>query len=217
MKNLKMIPMLLVLFLSFFVTTLSANDGKFIEAMRKNIDMIYKAQTAEEYQAAVNSFERIAGAEKQKWEPKYYAAFGYIMMAIREKDAAKKDSYLDMALQLVESGKKLAPGESELPALEGFAYMIKLTVDPATRGAKYAPIASKSYEQALQLNPDNPRALSLLAQMQYGSAQFFGSSTAEACNTLQQALAKFESYKAESPIAPQWGKAMTEDMKANCK
>jgi tetratricopeptide (TPR) repeat protein len=217
MKTLNIIP-ILILILVLMLTKLGlANDSKYVEAMQKNIQSIYDAQTIEQFQASVNTFERIGAAEKSKWEPQYYAAYGYIMMANKEKDGGRKDAYLDQAMPAIEKAKALAPNESELIALEGFAYMIRVTVDPAARGSQYAGLAMQTYQKALTINPENPRALALLAQMQYGTAQFFGSSTIEACGTLKSALDKFETYKAPNSLAPQWGKRMAEGLKENCK
>lgn len=194
-----------------------ANDGKYVEAMQKNITTVYTAQSIADLQAAVNTLERIAAAEKTKWEPYYYVSFGYIMMATRENDGAKKDNYLDLALASVEKGKELAPMESEIIALEGFVHMMRVTVDPASRGQQFSALAYKSFGKAVGLNENNPRALSLLAQMQFGTAEFFNSSTAEACGTLDKAIEKYASYKTENPLAPQWGKQMAEGLKAKCK
>ena len=48
---------------------------------------------------------------------------------------------------------------------------------------------------ALSLNPENPRALALIAQTQYGTAQFLGSPTTEACATNASALEKVATFK----------------------
>ena len=88
-----------------------ANDAKYLEAMSKNIVAVYKAHTIEELQNAVNAFDRIANAEKTKWEPLYYSAFGYVMMADREKDNAKKDNYLDLAASSVKKAKAINESE----------------------------------------------------------------------------------------------------------
>jgi tetratricopeptide (TPR) repeat protein len=194
-----------------------ANDGKYIQAMQTNIEAIYAAESIEALQRSVNSFERIAAAESSKWEPLYYAAFGYVIMGSRETDKEKKDLYLDQAMTVILKAKELAPSESEIFTMEGFAYTIRLTVDPATRGPKFGPLAMQTYEKALALNPENPRALSLMAQMQFGTAQFFGSSTKEACETGTIALQKFDTFKSDNPLAPQWGKKMTEEFKAKCQ
>lgn len=212
----RFIPLMVALTLGGIVQRTLANDGKFVAAMQKNIQAVYQAQTIEELQSSVNSFERIADAEKNRWEPLYYSAFGYIMMTTREADSEKKDAWLDLAIRAIEKAKALAPEESEIPALEGFAHMMRVTIDPASRGPQFAGLSIQSYNKALALNPENPRALALLAQMQYGTAQFFGSSTAEACATLKSALEKFETYKTENPLSPVWGKPMAEEMQKNC-
>lgn len=217
MKQLTIIPVLLAVLLFALVKSSFANDGRYIEAMRKNIDAVYKAETIEELQQSVNAFQRIADAEKTKWEPNYYAAFGNILMATKEKDGAKKDTYLDLAMEAIKKCKAIVPDESEVVALEGFAYMIRVTVDPASRGQQFAGLAMQAFAKAVSLNPENPRALSLLAQMQFGTAQFFASSTAEACATINSSLAKFETYKSGNALAPMWGKQMAEGLKAQCK
>lgn len=203
--------------LCMLVASVFANDAKYYEAMAKNIESIYKAQTIEELQASVNSLDRIANSEKTKWEPFYYASFGYVMMANRESESTKKDSYLDLAMTSLDKAKKLKEDESEILALEGFIYMIRVTVDPASRGQQYSGMSFQAYEKALVLNPENPRALGLLAQMKYGTAQFFKSSTEDACISADLALQKFSTYTSTNPLAPQWGKGMTERLLTNCK
>ena len=210
MKN--PIAILLVL----MVTTLTAQD-KYTETMLKNIESVYKAKTVAEHQDAANAFERIATAEKTRWEPYYYAAYSYIMMANVETENAKKDSYLDLATKDLDKAKTIRANDSEIIALEGFVYMIRVTVDPASRGQEYSGKAFRSFSTAVALNPENPRALALLAQMQYGTAQFFGNSTVEACGTVDRSLQKFETFKAESALTPQWGKQFAENLKSQCK
>ena len=217
MKQFTIIPILIAAFLIMIVKFGFANDNKYAETMQKNINIVYTAQTIEELQAVTNTFERIAAAEKTKWEPYYYASFGYVMMATREKDGSKKDAYLDLAFTAVNKAKEIVPNESEVIALEGFNYMIRLTVDPGSRGPQYSGLAMASFSKASALNPENPRALVFMAQMQYGTAQFFGSSTDEACTTLAKSLEKFSTFNSDNPLAPVWGKGVAEDMKQQCK
>ncbi len=205
-------------FLMIIPVTTWANEGKYFEQMGKQIQAVYTAKTLDEYQQAVNALDRIAAAEKTKWEPYYYSAFGNIMMAIREDEASKKDAYLDLALASVEKGKSISATESELVALEGFIHMIRVTVDPTSRGQQYAGLAMQTFGKALGMNPNNPRALSLMAQMQFGTAQFFNQQPTEACETTRKALSLFDSaVKSENPLAPQWGKEMTVGLIQNCK
>jgi tetratricopeptide (TPR) repeat protein len=215
MKHVNIIP-LLIAALAFLAVTVSAND-RYTEAMQKNIEVVYKAKSVEEIQAAVHAFERIGDAEKSKWEPFYYAAYGHLMIALRVDDPATKDKQLDRALETLEKASAVNPGESEIVALEGFIHMIRVSVDPASRGQQYSGLAMQTFGKAIAMDPENPRALVLMAQMQYGTAQFFGAPATEACGTLNKALEKFETYKSTNPLAPVWGKQIAKGMKAQCK
>jgi hypothetical protein len=208
----------IILFLAVALTVVAqADDSKYVEAMSKGIQAVYKAQSIEELQNAVNTFDRIANAEKTRWEPLYYSAFGYVLMADREKENSKKDNYLDLASTSIEKAKAIKENESEIIAMEAFIHLIRLNVDPASRGQKYSTLAMQSLEKSLQVNPENPRALMLKAQLQFGTARFFGSPTTQACGTVAEALEKYETYKSENPIAPRWGKEATEKLKLNCQ
>ena len=195
---------ILILF-SFCSTLLFAND-KYEQAMQTNIQAIYKAQTAEEMQQSINAFERIGAAEKNKWEPFYYASFGYIMMSIREEDGAKKDALLDKATEALGKASAIKADDSEIVALEGFVYMMRVTVDPAARGPQFSGLAMQTFGKALSLNPGTPRAMALMAQMELGTAQFFKAPVTNACEKAKKALAMFESHKSANALSPQWGR-----------
>jgi hypothetical protein len=194
-----------------------AQDSKYLSEMGKQIQTLYAAKTPDEYQAVINAFNRIASAEKTKWEPYYYSAFGNVMMANIETDKSKKDALLDVALTSIEQGKGIAPKESELVTLEGFIHMTRLNIDPLSRGQQYSGLSMQSFGKALALNPDNPRALGFMAQTQFGTTQFMRTSTQEACDRARLSLEKFATYKTDNPIAPQWGKGMVESLVSKCQ
>jgi hypothetical protein len=78
-------------------------------------------------------------------------------------------------------------------------------------------MAMQAFSKAVALNPNNPRALSLLAQMQFGTAQFFKQTPTDACTTARKAATLFESTQvSENPLAPTWGKEMNQGLLANC-
>ncbi len=208
---------LILTFCTFGSLAATANDDKYIEVMKKNIKLIYEAREIPQIQEAVNGFVRIAGVEKEKWEPLYYIAYGNLMMANMEKDVAKKDAFLDVALEYVSKAKTLRPKESELLALEGFISMMRVTVDPQARGPVHAPAAMQAFGKALELDPSNPRALALMAQMEFGTAQFFNSSTDAACATNAKAVQAFKDAKPENELSPVWGSSMTESLAGQCK
>lgn len=209
--------MLFLFVVSSFLQHAIANDNKYAEAMAKNIQIVYTSKSSTDLQGAVNSLERIGSTEKTKWEPYYYAGFGYIMMATNETEGNKKDAYLDQATKLIDKAKSIQANDSEIIALEGFVHMIRVTVDPSSRGQQYSGLAMQTFGKAISLNAENPRALALMAQIQFGTARFLGSSVAESCSINESALQKFATFKSPNPFAPQWGREMAEGLKADCK
>ena len=191
--------------------------GDYEEAMMKNLEAMSKAANVSDWQSVANTFARIGDAEADKWMPKYYACYAYVIMSAMETDGAKKDEYLDLGQSYLDPIAEAHPENSEITTLQGFLHTMRLVVDPPTRGPQYSGMAFQALNKGLELNPDNPRAMYMLAQMKYGSAQFFGSSTDEACNTLNNALEKFDSFEPESEIAPQWGKEQAVNLQAGCK
>lgn len=208
---------LITVFIILFITALGHANDKYIAMMQKNIEGIYKAETIEDLQLVINAFDRVAQVEKEKWEPHYYSTFGYLMMSTKTKETTAIDSYLDLAVKSLDKAKQLKPDDSEIVTLEGFIYMMRVSADPAARGAQLSGLSFQLFGKALVLNPDNPRALALMAQMQFGTAQFFKAPITEACNTVLKSLEKFEAFKSDNPLAPLWGKGMAESMKAQCQ
>lgn len=208
-----------ILSIAFVITGMAsyASPSKYEQAMRENINALNEAQSPEQFQEVINKLDRIANKETDKWEPLYYMGFGYLMIALRTEDGAGKDKYLDLALENIKNGMALAPEESELLALEGFVHMIRVTVDPATRGQQYAGLSMQAFGKALALNPDNPRALYLMGQMELGTAKFFGSDTSAACAKLTSSIEKFDTYHSDNPLAPTWGKKSAENAAAACQ
>lgn len=203
---------LLFILLSAILSTTS-----YEKIMLENIRKIYDASSIEAYRESANVFDRIAAKESDKWEPLYYSAFGYLMMASMSREGDPKDQYLDFAMERIEKGLELAPEESELVTLEGFAYMLRVTVDPMNRGPKYSPMAIQTFQKAISLNPENPRAHFMLGQMELGTARFFNSDTSGPCEKIQQSVEMFEAETTGETLMPSWGKSWAEGAAEHCK
>lgn len=208
---------LALLISSLFISIASFADvSKYEQTMLEQIDKLYKVKSAADYQPIINTFDRIAAKESDKWEPLYYAGYAYSMMAVRSADPKDKDKYLDLGLEKVKQGQQLAQQESELVTLEGFIHMIRLSIDPASRGQQYSGLSMGSFGKALAMDPENPRASYLMAQMKIGTAKFFGSDTAEACGEIKAAINKFDTYKSDNVLSPQWGKGQAMGSAEQC-
>lgn len=213
MKTAKTITAILVAAL-----LVAAAPDKYTEQMKKNIGSLYAAQTLDDYQRAINALKRVADAEKTRWEPYYYTALGYTFMASLEPDGGRKDALLDLATGELEKAAAIKPDDSETVTLEGFIHMIRVTVDTPTRGPKLSMMAVQSFSKAMTLDPNNPRAAALMAQMMAGTARFFNQEPTEACATAKKANELFAGATYEdNSLQPVWGKSMNDSLLEQCK
>lgn len=195
--------------------SLAFGQSKFESAILKGKKMIATLDTITDYQNTINYFERIAQKETDQWLPLYYQAQVMSFMASNDPNVDTKEVTLNAALGLIQKAQKIDKN-AELVALEGFVQMLRLTVDPATRGQTLSPTIFGLYQQALALDSQNPRALLFMGQMQYGTAQFFGTGFEEACANVQKAYDIFEKQPDEPTINPDWGKGSAKAALANC-
>ena len=208
----------LFILIAMSVLAFAGNDP-YTKAMQEGLTLLQKAQGPQDFLEAANKFERISEAEKDKWHPSYYASYAMTIVAAMEQQPVKKDEYLDMAQSFIEKSASTEPNESEVLALQGFIYMLRIGVDPATRGQQYSGMSAASLQKAKAIDPENPRVLYMLAQLSFGTAQFFGQDGSEACKMNEIALKKFEEAErteSQDPFAPGWGKNMAQGFSAQC-
>jgi hypothetical protein len=202
----------LLLVLGFTLTNAQNYEG----GMKETILLYDSVKTMSDYQNIVNRFERIATAESKKWLPKYYAGLTYVFMSfVKGLDSDKRDEYLDLAMVQVEAAKELSANNSELMVLEGYVKMAKVSISPAVRGVYMSGQVSSTFAKALELNPSNPRANLMNGRWKIGMAQFFGSSTEEACGFIQKSMALFEAEE-DDTIQPHWGIGQARAMVRKC-
>ncbi|WP_026952522.1 tetratricopeptide repeat protein [Algoriphagus mannitolivorans] len=207
-----------LVFLFAALAIAKANDPAYENAMKKQLQAMKSIQSAEESQNVSNAFLRIAEAKNEEWLPLYYAAYLQTMAAFRFE--VNKDQYFDQAMELTKKAEKISPNNSEIIALQGFIVMGKLAVDPMNRGQEMSPQAMQLFGKAIALDKENPRATTLMAQMQLGTAQFFGQGPEQACGLARVGLelyAKEESKVNESYLLPTWGKNQAQQVLNACK
>lgn len=198
----------------------NASNEAYEKAMRAEIQKLYQAATVAELQQSANTFVRIAEMNAEEWLPEYYAAWAYANMGFRtDGGIQEKDGFFVQAKKHAEKAAAISPNNSEIVAMQGFIVMGELSADPDSRGQSLSPIAMQTFGKAIELNRQNPRAIFMMAQMEYGMAQFFGQGPERACGLVNASLELFEKEAAmakEGALEPTWGRKMAEQMKANC-
>lgn len=191
---------------------------EYYQAMGETLGQYANAKSVADFQALGNKFQMIANAEKREWLPLYYHAHCYILMSfIEQGDAAKKDSYLDVAEKSVTKLLEMAPAESEVYALQSFYLTGRLVVNPMERGQQYGGLAGQATGKALALDATNPRAKLLKIQMDMGSAQFYGTDPKSFCPQAKELLASWDNFKPKSALYPNWGKEQVEGIVKGCE
>ena len=127
-------------------------------------------------------------------------------MAQKQKEGLEIDKYLDKTDSFIEKlSKQNVTTQDEVEVLKAQNYMMRISVDGQARWMKFSSAFEGAIAKAKEINPENPRAYMLKAQMVYYTPAQFGGGPEKACPEVQQANAKFANFKPTSPIAPTWG------------
>ena len=195
-----------------------AQKPEYYQAMGETLGQYATCKSVADFQALGNKFEMISNVEKGEWLPLYYHAQCYIIMSFMEPtDAAKKDSYLDIAEKSVTKLIEMAPEEAEVFVLQAFYLTGRLVVNPMERGQEYGGLVGQATSKAQALDPTNPRAKMMKIQMDMGSAPFMGLDPKSFCPEAKELLASWDDYKPKSPIHPNWGKDQVEGIVKGCQ
>jgi tetratricopeptide (TPR) repeat protein len=188
------------------LSVMSFGQSKFETAMLSNIDSFYRSLASGAVQKPINSFKELSQTNKNRWEPSYYAAYGYCILSLHEKDDSKKDAYCDSAQGFLNKALALQPKESELYVIQGFLYNMRLIVNPMMRAFTYLNQIEESYNTAEKLDSLNPRVYYMRAQLIFNTPSFFGGGKDKALPIFQKAKQKFETFTTTNKLAPTWGK-----------
>ncbi|MEQ1745035.1 MAG: hypothetical protein ABMA02_06405 [Saprospiraceae bacterium] len=195
------------LVLAFFAFLLPAQNDRYVSAMNAAVAQLDTARSATDFQAAANTFARIAAAEPGQWLPEYYAAFSNLMVAfpLFSKDAAQALRTLDGAQASLDRAQALAPKESELAVLQAYVLIGRVMENPMAKGAELSPKVFAELEKAVALDPANPRAPFLKGTYVLNMPEFYGGGAANAKPLFEQAVALFEQEKGRG-LLPHWGR-----------
>ena len=208
----------IVLF-SIAVTTLSAvfaQSEKYMKAMQTNVSALDSLHTVDAWTDMTNTFQRIAEVEKTQWLPYYYAALSHVMSGLMMGQgqmggiADKVDPVADKAEELIIKAEALGKENSEIYCVKKLIATLRMMGDPMTRWQTQGPIATEALNRARALNPQNPRVYLLEAQDKFYTPEQFGGSKTEAKALFEESLKKYESFKPESDIHPNWGKSQAQ-------
>lgn len=203
----------------FFITVfVFAQSERYLGAMKKNLASMDTAfANPASLLAVANNFERIANAEKNQWLPYYYAAFCQVNYGFMATDKTKVDAYADKAAALIQKADSLAPNNSEISCMKSMIASCHMMVDPMNRYMQYGQESGSNLTAAISQDPSNPRPHFLKGQGLKYTPEQFGGGCKTALPELQTAIQKYDAFKKESEISPDWGKELVEKLITDCK
>ena len=214
MKKFIIFPLLMLL----SICTLAQNADKYNKAMKKNLQALDTAfKSTASLLVVANNFERIGDAEKDQWLPYYYAAFAQVNIGFMEQDKSKVDAIADKATSLLDKADALSSSNSEISCIRSMIASCHMMVDPMSRYMQYGKESSEALEKAKTQDPSNPRPYFLIGQSLKYTPEQFGGGCGTSLPQIENALARYESFKPASDLAPTWGKELAESIAADCK
>lgn len=214
MKTLKSLFICLLLLTA---SAASADEDKFVPAIKKGLELLSNAQSPDQFQLAANHFERIASAETKEWLPLYYAAYANLNAGLTETDKTKQDALYDRALSQLKAAEEISKENSEILAMQGYVVLMKLAVDPMVRGMNMMPEGMALLQKAKTADPENPRVYLIEGQFKFYTPEAYGGGKAAAQPILQIGKEKYAVATRASDIVPQWGKQRLEELLRLCK
>ena len=168
-----------------------------------------EAASVADYESMEHQFSVLAQTE-DNWLAPYYAALcnariGFLL----ERDGERIEPYSDRGIDQLKQALAVLDTATqhhelaEVYTVASLLYRTKVFVNPMTMGAKYGPLSERYLQRALQLNPNNPRAIYVNAWNKYHTPKTWGGDKELAKILAQKSL----SILANEPkdVQPHWG------------
>lgn len=150
-------------------------------------------------------FEKLGDSQKTEWLPYYYSALAISHLGWMPA-THDKDLNADKGNAILNKAEALSKGNSEIYIVRAMFAQQQMSVDPASRWMSYGQQAGQALETAKKLNPDNPRVYLMEGQGIFSTSEQFGGGSAKAKPILDEALRKFDTFRPESSLSPNWGR-----------
>ena len=207
MKNL---AVLFVLLLQLPLQAQSPNQAKVLESA---VMQFNQANNPNSYKQLYLQFEQLYSVDKTNWLIPYYAGMTKSIMCLLKM--GDRDALANDALLWVARAKAIEVND-EIYCAESLAYTAKMSVNPALRWFTYEGKIKNTLSLAKKLNPSNPRAYILEANIQQKLPFIFGGGCKSAKPLIQKAELFISNQNKANSIEPSWGIQSLVKLKKAC-
>ena len=208
----------IILMSAVALTTMSAQAQDFKGPLQKTFLAFDSSQNPAVKLEQSNKLSLIAKKWGDVWITHYYAAYSKASLSYMEKDAGKRDAYLDDAdKEMADAVSILKKDNDETYVLAAMVANARMAVDPAQRWQKYGQLFKSNLESAQAINPDNPRMYYLQGTSKYFTPKAFGGGKKSATPYFEKAEGLFAKETGGDITKPYWGKPQNSYFLTQCK
>lgn len=204
----------IVIFIALFTTKFIAQTLE--ESLTAAFQQIDTSKTIGEMMSAAAKFDIITNKWPEEYASNYYSAYAKAMISYVEKDAKRKDLFLDMGDKYYEKAKQLQPNNDETFVLGALLANARLVVDGGNRWKKYGEIFDSNINAAKSISPNNPRIYHLKGVAVFFTPKMFGGGAKNAIEYLEKAKTLFINQDYNSILKPYWGNNRNESFISKC-
>ena len=186
------------------------NQSKALEDAVMQFNQTTKSQA---YQELYLQFEQLYAINKTNWLIPYYAGMTRSIMCLLKM--GDRDALANDALLWVGRAKLIAQND-EIYCAESLANTAKMSVNPALRWFSYEGKIKNALRLAKKLNPNNPRAYILEANIQQKLPFIFGGGCKSVKPLIQKAELCFNAQTKLHSVEPTWGIQSLVQLKKAC-
>ena len=204
---------LLVLFVLLLQLPLQAQSPNQAKVLESAVMQFNQANNTSSYKQLYLQFEQLYSVDKTNWLIPYYAGMTKSIMCLLKM--GDRDALANDALLWVARAKAIEVND-EIYCAESLAYTAKMSVNPALRWFTYEGKIKNILSLAKKLNPSNPRAYILEANIQQKLPFIFGGGCKSAKPLIQKAELFISNQNRANSIEPSWGIQSLVKLKKAC-
>lgn len=160
------------------------------------------------WQQTADKISSMAKEHPNEWLLQYYAGWANTQASFK---ADNSEALCDKAEPYVKKALALQPTHSETLTL--MAYWLSARINAKnSRGVTLGAESRKYAERAITANPGNPRAYLVKALVIYHTPTMFGGGKKKAKPVVEQTAEKFSSFEPKSPLDPDWGENIYQEL-----
>lgn len=195
-------------------TTKIAQAGSYEELMTSSISKCEQSSRHDKYFECISELKRIeAMFPNGNWLTDYYIALYEIQATMGNKNPDNVALLQDAKDYIDKLKIEKEADQSEVSTVEGYYYYALIAANPIQNGQSYYTSVLDSYNRALVINPDNPRALLLLLAFKMNMAKSIGHQLDDDFSSLIEKIGVQLDKEDKMSITPHWGTNTYESLK----